>query len=103
MFGGKPWDQSQDRPEEFGFVKIKLECPLQGPLYDARIIFPSGHPTTYLDPYLVEVIAAEIIGGQRVKHGSRCAIHLDHTPIKPRPSSFGEEYLATLWPHTSLW
>jgi hypothetical protein len=87
----EPWDQSTTREEEFGFVKIKLECPLDGPLYGAWIIFPSGHGATYLDPKLVEIITAQLVGGERLRQGTRCAVHLDHEPQKRRPHYFGED------------
>jgi hypothetical protein len=99
---GKPWDQSTAREEEFGFIKIKFECPLDGPLYDAWIILPSGHGATYLDPKIVEVITAQLVGGERVNYETRCAVHLNHDPAKPRPRSFGEDIrrsnsISSLW------
>lgn len=88
-----------DREEEFGFVEIKLEYPISGRLQDAWIIYPSGHQATYVDPYLVEVIAADLIGGERLAPGSLCAVHLEHVPPIVRPSSFGDNF-----PHApSLW
>ena len=77
--GGKPWDQSKDRDEEFGF--------------DAWIIFCSGHGSTYFDTHYVEIIASELISGRRMKPDSRCAIHLDHAPSIARPASFGDNWV----------
>jgi hypothetical protein len=94
VWGGQPY-QGEDRPEEFGFIKIKFEYPLDGQSYDAWIILPSGHGASYFDAFLVEIIAAELVGGSRVAYESRCAIHLDHAPSIKRPSSFGDNYVKT--------
>jgi hypothetical protein len=57
VLGGKPY-QGDDRKEEFGFIKIKFEYPLDGQLYDAWIILPSRHGATHFDASTVEIIAA---------------------------------------------
>ncbi len=88
FWNGKEWDQKIDREEEFGFIEIKFEHSLDGQLYDAWIVLPSGHGATYYDRFLVEIIAAELIGGCRLEYHTRCAIHLDHVPSIARPSSF---------------
>jgi hypothetical protein len=89
----KPYE-GPDRHEEFGFTKIKFEFPLNGELYDAWIIMPARHPATYLSGNRVEIIAAVLISGQRIGPGHRCAIHLDHTPLIPRPATFGDNWIA---------
>ena len=88
--GGRPWPQNQDRLEEFGFTSITFEYPLDGQLYDAWIIYPSGHGASYFSSDLVEIIASELIGGRRVERDSHCAINLDHTPSIGRPPLFGD-------------
>jgi hypothetical protein len=77
-FNGTPWDQTTSRLEEFGFVRIRFEYPLNGDIHNAWIVFPSLHPYSYSNQEPVEVIAAELIGGCRVQYYSRCAIHLKH-------------------------
>ena len=91
-----------ERQEEFGFIQAKFEYPLNDRLSGVWIILPSGHQATYADPFFVELIAAELIGGCRVEYGSRCAIHLSHIPAKERPSSFGDNY-AQYHRGQSLW
>jgi hypothetical protein len=61
-FNGTPWDQKARRLEEFGFVRIGFEYPLDNHIHDAWIIIPSGHPHSYSNQHPVEVIAAELIG-----------------------------------------
>ena len=90
VLGGRPWPQNQDRPEEFGFTSITFEYPLDGQLYDAWIIYPSGHEASYFSSDLVEIIASELIGGRRVERDSHCAINLDHTPSIGRQPLFGD-------------
>ena len=89
---------AQVRHEEFGFVSIRMEYPLNGPSYDAWIIFPSGHSATYNDAQFVEIIASELIGSARAVYGSHCAIHLDHVPSIARPVSFGDNYAGIDFP-----
>jgi CTP-dependent riboflavin kinase len=91
-----------DVVEEFGFVSVKLEYPIGGALHEAWVILPSGHTATYHDPYLVEIIAAELISGQRLRSESLCAVWLDHGPARPRPSSFGNNWKPLLLA-PSLW
>ena len=102
VWKGKPY-QGKDRDEEFGFIKIKFEFPLNGELYDAWIMLPSGHPATYFDPYTVEVIADVLVGGQRIAPENRCAIHLDHTPLTARRPSFGDNWDLSSIPGRRLW
>jgi hypothetical protein len=83
---------ADDVVEEFGFVSVKLEYPIGGALHEAWVILPSAHTATYLDPYLVEIIAAELIGGQRLRSESLCAACLDHGPALPRPACFGDNW-----------
>jgi hypothetical protein len=90
---GESWDQDLDRQEEFGFVAVKFERLSSGILYDAWIVLPSGHGATYLNDH-VEIVAAELIDGARLQYGARCAIRLDHMPLMPRPSKFGDDYKA---------
>jgi hypothetical protein len=88
----KEWEQKIDREEEFGFIEIKFEYPMGGRLYGAWIVLPSGHEATYYDRFLVEIIAAELIGGRRLDYQTRCAIHLNYDPPIARPSSFGDNW-----------
>jgi hypothetical protein len=78
------------RPEAWGFIKIKLECPLGGERYDVWIILPEGHGFSYRDDAGVEIIADVWIPG--AKPGALCAIHLDHIPSMERPDWFGTIY-----------
>jgi len=82
-------EKTGPRPEAFGFIRIKFECPLGGPQYAAWIILPEGASLTYHDD-AAEIIASEFISG--VAYEARCAIHLDHTPALPAPPWFGEIY-----------
>jgi hypothetical protein len=92
----------EDVVEEYGFVSVKLEYPIRGALHEAWVVFPSAHAATYLDRYLVEIIAAELISGQRLRSESLCAVSLDHGPALPRPSSFGDNWKPLLQA-PSLW
>jgi hypothetical protein len=93
-FNGTPWDQKTGRLEEFGFVRIGFEYPLDNHIHGAWIIMPSGHPYSYCNQRPVEVIAAELIGDRRVQYYSRCAIRLNHNPAIPRPVTFGDNWLS---------
>jgi CTP-dependent riboflavin kinase len=85
--------RGQVRHEAFGFIKIRLECPTSGPLSDAWIILPEGSTTTYCENQ-VEIVAAVHVAG--VSYGTRCAIHIDHTPSVAAPPGFGEIYGGSL-------
>ena len=74
------------RVEAFGFIKIRFECPVNGPAYDCWIIIPEGSRLTYRDDK-VEIIADVFVEG--VEYGADCAIDIDHTPSIPVPPSFG--------------
>jgi hypothetical protein len=77
------------RIEAFGFIKIKFECPLNGPAHDCWIILPEGSKLTYREDR-VEIIAGNFI--QAVEYGAACAIDIDHSPATPAPRSFGTLY-----------
>jgi len=79
----------KNRPEAFGFIKIKFECPIGGPTYEAWIILPEGHGYSYRDDG-VEIIASVWVPG--AKRGEFCAIHVDHTLSVERPDWFGRRY-----------
>ena len=74
------------RIEAFGFIKIRLECPLGGPTYDCWIILPEGSRLTYLDDK-IEIIADVFVQG--AAYGVACAIEIKHAPSIPAPPSFG--------------
>jgi hypothetical protein len=78
------------RPETFGFIKIRFECPIGGATYDAWIILPEGQGYSHRDGVGVEIIADVFIPG--VKPGEPCAIHIDHVPLMKRPDWFGKIY-----------
>jgi hypothetical protein len=81
----------EDRVEEFGFTRIQFEYPLDRPLYEAWIIMPSGHLATYIDAFLIEIIAAALVGGSNMKPNKRCAIRIEDRLRTPRPQSFGDK------------
>src|SRR5438094_899942 len=54
--------RGQVRHEAFGFIKIKLECPLSGRLYDAWVIIPEGSKLTYREDQ-AEIIADVFVDG----------------------------------------
>jgi hypothetical protein len=93
-FGNTP--QTNFRDEEFGFTAINLEYPLDGPLYPAFMIFPSGHLATYCNGSYVEIIASQLIGGNLIGPGNLCAIYIDHDPAVERPLSFGANWVSWL-------
>ena len=81
--------RGQVRHEAFGFIKVRLECPLGGPVYEAWIMLPEGSKLTYCEDQ-VEIVADVFIAG--VSYGTRCALHIDHTPAVVAPPWFGEIY-----------
>ena len=85
----QPVQRGERRLEAFGFVKIKLECPLNGPRYNCWIILPEGSTATYRDDQ-AEIIADIFIDS--VSYGVACAIEIDHTPSVAAPPSFGTIY-----------
>lgn len=85
----QPAQGTQRRLEAFGFIKIKFECPLNGPRYNCWIILPEGSAITYRDDQ-AEIIADIFI--KTVSYGVGCAIEMDHTPTVAAPSSFGMIY-----------
>jgi CTP-dependent riboflavin kinase len=85
----QPVQRSERRIEAFGFVKIKFECPLNGPAYDCWIILPEGSKLTYRNDE-VEIIADILI--ESVGYGNSCAINIDHNPSNAAPPSFGLLY-----------
>jgi CTP-dependent riboflavin kinase len=85
----QPVQWAERRLEAFGFVKIKLECPLNGPAYECWIMLPEGSKLTYC-VNRVEIVANVLIQG--VAYGAQCAIDIDHTPSVAAPPSFGVLY-----------
>lgn len=85
----QPLQRNERRIEAFGFVKIKFECPLNGPAYDCWIMLPEGSRLTYRDDG-AEIIATAFI--ESVGNGVKCAIDIDHTPSIAAPPSFGVLY-----------
>jgi CTP-dependent riboflavin kinase len=85
----QPIRRTERRLEAFGFVKIRFECPLNGPRYDCWIILPEGSKITYRDDE-VEIIADVFIDA--VAYGVACAIEIDHTPSVAAPHAFGVIY-----------
>jgi hypothetical protein len=85
----QPVQRTERRLETFGFIKIKFQCPLDGPAYDCWIILPEGSDITYRHDR-VEIIASEFIesGG----YGVKCAIDISHTPSVAAPPAFGVLY-----------
>ena len=81
--------RGQVRHEAFGFIRIKLECPVSGPMYDAWIMLPEGSKLTYCEDR-VEIVADVLIAD--LSYGTRCAIRIDHNPSIAAPSWFGEIY-----------
>jgi CTP-dependent riboflavin kinase len=82
----EPIQWAQRRVEIFGFIRIKLEYPVNGPIYDCWIILPEGSRLTY-SADKAEIIADVFIQG--VAYGAGCVINIDHTPSIPAPQSFG--------------
>jgi hypothetical protein len=79
--------EDSERPEAFGFIRIELEYPPdKRDSYSAWIIIPEGHSATYVADTIVEVMAAVRVPGLR--YNSRCAVHIDHAPLIPRPAWF---------------
>src|SRR5262249_53729981 len=72
-----PVGRTERRIEAFGFIKIVLECPTNGPAYACWIILPEGARLTYRDDRL-EIIAGVLVEG--LEYGAGCAIELDHAP-----------------------
>jgi CTP-dependent riboflavin kinase len=85
----QPVQTSERRIEAFGFVKIKFECPLNGPAYDCWIMLPEGSKITYRGDE-AEIIANIFI--ESVGYGNSCAINIDHNPSNAAPPSFGLIY-----------
>jgi CTP-dependent riboflavin kinase len=85
----QPVQWTERRLEAFGFVKVKFECPLNGPRYDCWMILPEGSKITYRDDE-AEIIANIFI--ESVGYGVNCAIDMDHTPSIAAPPSFGVIY-----------
>jgi CTP-dependent riboflavin kinase len=85
----QPVQRAERRLETFGFIKIRFECPLDGPAYDCWIILPEGSDITYRGDE-AEIIANEFI--ESVGYGVRCAIDIGHTPSIAAPPSFGVLY-----------
>ena len=77
------------RLETFGLIKIALEFPLGSQTHIAWIIIVEGHPHSYRGNDN-EVICDVHIPG--VSPGKTCAIYLEHLPLIPRPTRFGERY-----------
>lgn len=79
--------EDSERPEAFGFIRVELEYPPdKRASYSAWIIIPEGHSATYVADTIVEVMAAVRVPGLR--YNSRCAVHIDHAPLIPRPAWF---------------
>ena len=83
-------DLEKERPEAFGFIKIKFEYPLSGQTYDAWIIFPEAPLYSYDENQGIEVIAETLI--PNMKRGATCAVYIDHVPSMLRPKDFGANF-----------
>ena len=77
------------RIEIFGFIKVRLECPLNGPLYNAWIMLPEGSSLTYRNDQTEIIVDAFVQGAT---YGASCAVHFDHAPPVVAPRSFGVIY-----------
>ena len=81
-----PW---LPRVEAFGFTRIKLAGPRGDRIDHAWIMLPEAARSSFNDRQ-VEVIAGELVRG--IDYGTRCTIHLEHSPAVTRPVWFGESY-----------